>query len=303
MSRRKPRPRLYSPRVWPTWLLVGFGHVMARLPTSVLIATGKLIGILGLTFGRSRRHIAEVNIGLCFPDASDTERAAIVRNSFIHTGVGIAEMALAWFNPQRLRGYSIATHGVEHLLAAEAQGNGVLLLGGHFAVMDMISGELERLCRLDVIYRANKDPVWERAQVAGRAAYFDRVIERSDVRTILKRLGSGSVVWYAADQDYGPKHSVFAPFFGVPAATITATSRFASRTGAAVVGMSQFRDLKTRTWRIEFSPLAGFPTGDPVADATRTNQWLETQIRKAPAQYLWLHRRFKTTPQGGRRPY
>jgi KDO2-lipid IV(A) lauroyltransferase len=150
-----------------------------------------------------------------------------------------------------------------------------------------------------VMYRFNKNPAWEWLQVQGRKRFFDGVIEREDTRQTLRRLKRGRVIWYAADQDYGRKHSVFAPFFGIPAATIVATSRFARLNNSPVLLMRQTRDRKNRRWQIHFSPvIENFPSGDDAADAKRMNNLLEEQIRLHPEQYLWLHKRFKTRPPG-----
>jgi KDO2-lipid IV(A) lauroyltransferase len=106
-------------------------------------------------------------------------------------------------------------------------------------------------------------------------------------------------MWYAADQDYGIKHSVFAPFFGIETATITMTGRLADKNKSAVLMLHQFRNLDSKTWTLKFSPiLTDFPSGDDKADATRLNAMLEAELRAVPAQYLWMHRRFKTRPAG-----
>ncbi len=119
------------------------------------------------------------------------------------------------------------------------------------------------------------------------------------MRQILKRLKQGRAMWYAADQDYGIKHSVFAPFFGIDTATITVSSRLASKNKSAVLMLHQFRDLESKTWTLKFTPmLKNFPSGDDLADATRLNALLEAELRAVPAQYLWMHRRFKTRPTG-----
>jgi len=150
-----------------------------------------------------------------------------------------------------------------------------------------------------VMYRFNKNPAWEWLQVNGRRRYFDGVIERHDTRQTLKRLKQGRAIWYAADQDYGRKHSVFAPFFGTEAATIVATSRFARLNNSPVLFMRQSRNEQRMRWEIHFSPiLEDFPSGDDLADAQRLNSLLEEQIRLQPEQYLWLHKRFKTRPEG-----
>jgi KDO2-lipid IV(A) lauroyltransferase len=124
-------------------------------------------------------------------------------------------------------------------------------------------------------------------------------VERSDMRQIIKRLKAGRAMWYAADQDYGPKHSVFAPFFGLATATITVSSRLAQRNNSPVLMLHQLRDIDSRTWTLRFSSvLDDFAQGDLQADATRLNQLLETSLRQVPDQYLWMHRRFKTRPNG-----
>ena len=174
-----------------------------------------------------------------------------------------------------------------------------MLVGGHYAVMDVISQPLSDFGYLDVMYRFNKNPVWEWLQVRGRKRYFDGVIEREDTRQVLRRLKNGRVIWYAADQDYGRKHSVFAPFFGVEAATIVATSRFARLNKSPVLLMRQTRDRERYGWTITFSPVVeDFPCGNDQADAQRMNALLEAEVRLHPEQYLWLHKRFKTRPEG-----
>lgn len=304
MSRRKPRVRIYSPRVWPTWLLVGAGWLLARLPLSWLVAVGRMLGAAAWHLARRRRHITEVNLALCFPERSAAERQVLARASFRHTGVAAAEMMLAWLNPRRDLTSRFRVSGAEHLLAAQALGRGVVLVSGHFSCLDISSRPVSRLTPVDVMYRENKNPVWEWLQVRGRSRYFPAVIERDDVRHTLRRLKQGHTVWYAADQDYGRKHSVFAPFFGHPAATITATARLARFNDSPVVFMTQFRNLDALTWEICFEPpLEDFPAADDVANATRINRLIEAAVRRHPDQYLWAHRRFKTRPEGEPRPY
>ena len=304
MSKRKPRPKLSSPRVWGTWLLVAMGWVVAHLPLRVAIWLGKALGWLALHLARSRRHIADVNLELCFPELARRERRALLARNFAHTGVGLVEALVVWLNPRRPVHTRCAITGLEHLQEAHRQGRGVLLISAHFTCIDIGSQAMSRVAEVDVMYRENKNPVWEWLQVRGRRHYFDGVVEREDVRQTLRRLKAGRTVWYAADQDYGRKHSVFAPFFGIPAATITATARLAKFNGSPVLFLRQTRNLEALTWHIQIDPpLAGFPSGDDVADATRINAQIEDAIRRHPEQYLWMHRRFKTRPAGEARPY
>ncbi len=285
--------------LWPAWLAVAFGWLIARLPLGALLWLGRGVGSSVHAFGGSRKRITEKNAELCFPELSTAERAEFVRGVFRHMGVGIVETAAAWLNPQRNLDDRFTVTGLEHLQAAVAEQRGVVLLGGHFAVLDIIAGTLARNASVVPIYRRNKNPVWEWLQLSGRGAHFSEIIERSDTRAILRALKQNKVIWYAADQDYGRKHSVFAPFFGVQAASITGTARFARLRNSPVLLMSHFRDLETGSYELRFSePLSGYPSDDDVADATRINALIEAEVRLHPRQYLWVHRRFKTRPEG-----
>lgn len=300
MSRRRKKPirKPYALSVWPTWLLIGMAWCVTRLPTNTVGALGRRFGDLMYHLARARRHVTEVNIGLCFPELDSSQQQQLVRQTFQQIGIGTLELMIPWLNPGRDLLPRFTLEGVEHLRQAEAEGRGVILVGGHYATMDTIAPALSQLGTIDVMYRFNKNPAWEWLQVSGRQRYFDGVIEREDTRQTLRRLKRGRTIWYAADQDYGAKHSVFAPFFGVPAATIVATARFARLNNSPVLMMRQIRNADM-TWTITFSPIiADFPSGDDTADATRLNRLLEAEIRHHPDQYLWLHKRFKTRPQG-----
>ena len=298
MDISKLAPKL-SIKQWPKWILIGCLWVVARLPLGAVFTVGRLVGFLGYHLAKSRRHITEVNIAKCFPELPAHEQRALVRENFVHTGIGAVEIALPWLNPTRDLADRFKIEGLEHLNAAHDLGNGIVLVGAHYTTIDITSQPLGSLGFVDVMYRQNKDPVWESLQYNGRKTFFDGVVERSDMRQILKRLKQGRAMWYAADQDYGIKHSVFAPFFGIDAATITVSARLASKTKSAVLMLHQFRDLKRKTWTLKFTPmLENFPSGDDLADATRLNAMLEAEVKSVPAQYLWMHRRFKTRPAG-----
>lgn len=293
------RPPLVSPRLWPTWLAVGFMWLVSRLPIRWIFYLGKAIGFLGYHLARSRRHITEVNIAKCFPHLEPELRRQLVRNNFTHTGIGALEIALPWLNPHRDLSDHYRVEGLEHLRQAQKQGRGVVLVGAHYTTIDVTSQFLATLEFVDVMYRPNKNPVWEWLQTSGRRHHFQGVVDRSDMRQIIKRLKAGRAIWYAADQDYGRKHSVFAPFFGLATATITVTSRLADRNQSPVLMLHQLRNLSDQSWTLRFSPvLENFAQGDLEADATRLNQILEDSLRQVPDQYLWMHRRFKTRPPG-----
>ena len=186
------------------------------------------------------------NIALCFPELDAASRDALVREIFTSTGIGAVETAIAWFGDVARLRERVTFEGLDALTTAQERGRGVMLIGAHFSTLDLAGALLSQAVDLDVIYRYNKNPVIEWAMRHGRERRFKGVIERSDTRTVLTRLKDGHTVWYAADQDYGRKVSVFAPFFGVTAATVTATSRLARFNSSPVVFISHFRDAATQ---------------------------------------------------------
>lgn len=294
---------LAAPRNWPTWAGVGVAWLACRLPLRWQIALGKALGYLGWRLGRRRRRITETNVRLCFPELSDPQRADLVRRIFRSAGIGLMETVHAWLRPVDRLADRLECHGLDALRAAEAEGRGVLLAGVHFLTLDFTGALLAARVDFDVVYRSHRNAVIEWLMVRGRRRVYGAVIERADLRQAARRLRAGKTVWYAADQDYGRRHSVFAPFFGRPAATLIATSRLARMNRSPVVVYTHFRDAARQTWSVHFQRMQDFPSGDDVADATRLNEVVEAEIRRHPDQYLWLHRRFKTRPDGQESPY
>jgi len=274
--------------------------LLAQLPIRVQWWLGKIAGLLAWRLAGSRRQITEVNIGLCFPELSSEQRAALVRKSFIANGIGLMELGLAWFrNPARLT--SITTvHGLEHFEQALARGKGVLLLGGHYSTLDLGGSLVTEYINADVMQRDHNNPLMNAVMTRARERRYGKVLGARDLRGLFRSLKNSHAVWYAADQDYGRKDIVFAPFFDIPAGTITATSRIAERSGCAVVPFSHVRREGRPGYDIYFHPaLENFPSGDDLQDATLVNHTIEREIRRAPEQYLWMHRRFKTRPNVG----
>lgn len=299
--RKKERDLDYShylhPRWWPTWLGVGAMWLMARLPLGMQWKIGKLIGELAWRFIPQRRHIAETNIRACFPELSDDEQRALVRKAFHSNGIGLMEIGVAWFRNASDFMNITRVHGLENLDKARAGGKGVMLLGGHFSTLDLGGCLSTEVIEADVMQRDHNNPLMNAVMTRARQRRYGAVLDSKDLRGLLKRLKANRTVWYATDQDYGRKGIVFAPFFGIPAGSITATSRIAERSGCAVVPFSHFRRDDKPGYDIYFHPaLENFPSGDDLADATLVNQAIEREIRRQPDQYLWMHRRFKTRP-------
>ena len=288
-----------APRYWLTWLGLGIMCFIAYLPLPIQTRIGKFVGLVGYTLGRSRRYICEVNIQLCFPELSRAQQKQLVRRIFVSNGIGFVETAMAWFRPPKHFRDLVMAEGLEHIETAMQQGKGVLLLGAHFSTLDLAGKLLSLFVDFDVTYSRHKNPLFEAFMKKARESSCQQAIERKDVRTMMKRLKSGRIVWYAPDQDYGPKHSVFAKFFGVNAATVTATSRFAKFNHSPVLLCSHFRNDSNEGYTMHFSPIIeNYPSGKDLQDASKINRVIEQAIRKHPDQYLWLHKRFKTQAQG-----
>lgn len=278
--------------------------VLAHLPFPLQLAIGRVIGILFYHLGRHRRHITEVNIRLCFPELDATAQQKLVRDIFIANGIGIVESAMGWWLDTRVWRNRTTFIGLEHLEKAKQQGRGVVMIGAHFTTLDFAGTLLTQVMEFDVTYRENKNALFDYIMKARRFRFAKHVIHRHDIRGMMRSLKNNGIVWYAPDQDYGAEHSVFVPFFGVNAATITITSRLAKMNHSPVLFVAHYRNSDNSGYVLELTPiLDNFPTDDDVADATRINKILEHYIRKQPDQYLWLHRRFKTRPPGEARPY
>jgi Kdo2-lipid IVA lauroyltransferase/acyltransferase len=299
VSKASFQPALLHPRHWPVWLIVGLLRLLLLLPFRVQLALGRGIGRLFLLLGKRRARIARINLELCFPELSAEEREHVLRRHFESVGIGVFELGMAWWASDRRMKRLVHIEGLEHLREAFAQGKGVILLSAHFTTLEM-GGRFLALQAPDLpmaaLYRQNENPVLEHLIITKRTQLWGRPIRREDVRTMLRTLRDGKIVWYASDQNFGHKGSVFADFFGVPAATNTATTRLSGMTGAPVVPFFT-RRLDDGSYVQTISPpLEDFPGENPEADATRINLIIEDWVRQAPEQYFWLHRRFKDRP-------
>jgi len=291
------RPSLLQPRHWPTFAWLGIAFIAARLPWTLQRALGRGIGWLALHLARSRRRAAEVNLKLCFPEQDEAWRQRLLRDSFDALGVGIFEFARAWWGKIDVIRPQVQWEGLEHLKALQAEGRGVLLVSGHFMTLEMCGRLLCDHVPLAGMYRKYRNPVMEWAVKSGRLNYASAMFANEDIRATVRHLKKGGFLWYAPDQDMRGKDSVFVPFFGMQASTITATHQFARMTGCAVVPYFHRREGSGYVLKIA-PPLPDFPTDDPVADTAQVNAAIEQMVREAPSQYLWIHRRFKRQPEG-----
>jgi KDO2-lipid IV(A) lauroyltransferase len=245
-----------------------------------------------------RRRVALRNLELCFPTLSPGARADLLRAALRDLGMLLVEFALAWFGSARaIARVPCAIEGLEHLQHCRAQGRGVLLVGAHFSHLELCARLVSQRIRIAGVYRVMDNAVFQRGVLRARLRYADAMFAKEDLRRIVKYLKSGATVWYAPDQDMRGKDSVFVPFFGVPAATITATHHLARLSGAAVIPFFHRRNADGRGYTIRLeTPLQNFPSDDVAADTARVNAIVERMVREAPAQYLWIHKRFKSRP-------
>ena len=260
--------------------------LIARLPFPIQLWIGKLLGMLAFHFARGRRHVCETNLRLCFPELSERELQQLLRKTFESNGIGFVEIAIAWSgNPERYQ-HLANFHGLDNLQAAAAQGKGVLLIGPHLTTFEMAGFLYSRVGELNATYRANdKNPLFDAFMFNGRHRLYPGMFERKDIRGALRCLKQGRVLWYAPDQDYGPGHSVFVPFFGNLAATITAGSRFAKFNTSPVIFFSHYRRPDNSGYDIYFSEvLTDYPSGNDEEDGRIINRLVEAAIRRQPDQ-------------------
>ena len=299
MPRPPFRASLLAPRHWPAWIGAGLMRLVVLLPPRAILALGAAFGALVSPLLRERRRVVARNLEVCFPELGEAARTRLRAAALRDMGVMLGEFALGWMAPDRkLAKLRVRIVGLEHLEALRAQGRGALLVGGHFSHLELCARLISRQLRIAGMYRRMDSEVFEFLVLRARLGYADAMFDKDELRATVKYMRRGGVVWYAPDQDMRGKDAVFAPFFGIPASTITATHHLARLSGAAVIPFFHRREPDgSYALRLE-APLRDFPTADVIADTARVNALVERMVREAPEQYLWAHKRFKTRPPG-----
>ena len=289
-------------KIFLTYILVGFLWLLHWLPLPVLRAFGGLLGRLLYAVGRERRKVALINLRLCFPEKSEAEREQIARDHFIAFSRAVIDRTLGWWASRERLERIIRITGVEHL--NDPEGKPVILLSPHFVGLDAGATRISMYVPGCSVYSNQKNPVFNKLLYDGRIRFTDAVLlSRQDgMRKIIKAMKDGYKFYYLPDMDFGPKESIFVPFFGVQAATIPGVSRLARLTGARVVACitRQVAD----GYEVEVMPAwDDFPGESVEADTVYVNRFIEGQVLRMPEQYFWLHKRFKTRPPGEQRFY
>jgi Kdo2-lipid IVA lauroyltransferase/acyltransferase len=284
---------LLRPKYWLTWVGLSVLRSLELLPFCAQRHVGSAIGSLIQRLPLAYVRIARRNIDLCLPSLSAPDRAALLSRHCQSLGMGLCETANTWWSSDRRVHELAVIEGLDHLQAALAKGHGAIMIGGHFTTIEIATRILGTVVPLNVLYRPTKNALLSHIMFTSFSRHGNP-IKHDDIRTMVRVLKKNEVVWYAPDQSYRNKGAAMVNFFGIPAATTTATSRLARITGAAVLSYFPERLPGNAGYRVVIGPaFEHFPGACPIDDAQRFSCLLEAQIRRVPEQYLWVHRRFK----------
>jgi KDO2-lipid IV(A) lauroyltransferase len=291
--------KLLRPALLPAWLGVGVLWLLHWLPLSLQAAIGNALGWLLALLPGKRRHIVAINLALCFPEASSSMRRRWLRQTFQASVRAMLEHGVLWWGSAAQLRRLVRIDNPEAAL-----GDGkrpVIWLAPHFVGLDMGGARLSMDYKAASMYAPARNPVSDRMMLHGRSRFTSPVLiaKRDGIKPVLKTLKDGLPFYYLPDQDHGRLNAVFVPFFGIPAATVSALPRLAKLTGAQVVPFITRQLPGGQGYAVRFyPPWEHFPSDDLEADVARMNAFIEDRVREMPAQYLWLHRRFKTRPEG-----
>ncbi|MGB6008504.1 lysophospholipid acyltransferase family protein [Castellaniella sp.] len=279
-----------------------FGY-FGRCPTSTRLRWGRILGWLTPRLLKSRAHIVRVNLARCFPDMDDAQREALARRHFRLLAQSFVDRGLCWFGARERILSTIELQGEHHLQTLLDQGRRILMFAPHFIALDAAATRLTLfLGESATLYTRQSDADVDEIVRLGRGRFNQvHLVSRHDgVRGLIRQLRKGIPVYYLPDMDFGRQGSAFVPFFGVPAATLLSAAQIAAAWDAAVVPIISRLDPDTGRYQVIVGPpVDDFPGGDtPEAATARLNRLIETEVRPDPAQYYWVHRRFKTRPEG-----
>ncbi len=286
-----------SPRYWYAWPILALMQIWSWLPSRVLWVLGTALGSLFILFSSPARRVAARNLELCFPELGPRERRRLLRRHFMLCGFAVVSLSVAWWAPKwRIKRF-IALRNHELLDEALKGGKNVILLAPHFIGLDIGGSRLTVEGDFVSMYRKSRNPFLEYVYQR-RSRYGAPVVERSSsLKSLIKYIREGRPFYYLPDQDLGERASLFVTFFGIPAATVTALSRIAQSTNAAVLPcITRILPCGRGYETCLYPPFENFPSDDPSADAKRMNEEVEKWVREMPEQYMWSYRRFKTRP-------
>lgn len=287
------------------WLITAILHslcIYSWLPYRFQLFLGKLLGRFLMRAAPKMVKITKKNIELCFPDLTDAQQKQFIKHNFESLGIGFFECLLAGFGTQKkLNKLHNTISGLENFEKIKAEHKGVILLFPHIVSMYLVGRLLlnETKMPFALMYHSPKHAALNDFMYKYLQRYSDSVFTRKNSRPMIRYLREGGVVWYAPDLDLGNEMSLFVPFFGVPAATLSATLRLAEMGDAKLVPIGFGRRADKKGYEIVIhAPLENIPSGNDLQDLTIINQTMEKIIGKVPEQYLWQYKRFNTRPDG-----
>ena len=303
--RRRPSAKLLHPRYWPSWLGLALLRLLSLLPLRLISLLGAGLGMLLYALHAERRRIVRINIERCFPELGARRRLRIVKRHFRAFGQSALDIGVSWWGGARRLERLVRVRGRSHYEQALAQRRNIILLAPHFLGLEWGGIRLSMERPMVTVFRHPMNEPLRFAMERARARFQLRLVEHvKPLTTLVRQVKAGAPLYYLPDQDAGRRNAVFAPFFGIPAATFAVLPRLADMTGAVVIPCVTRQLPWGRGYEIVFRPpLKNFPSGDAVADATRMNREIEECVREAPEQYFWLHKRFKTRPEGEKNFY
>ena len=285
------------PKFYPTWILILLMRIGVFIPFQFQVILGKAIGKLIYPFMKKLRETAYSNISNCFPEKKQPQVTLLVKQHFDAIGISLFETANAYYGSDRKIKKLLSINNKHFFSDALKDEGGIILLCSHFMPLMLGSRALLLENTIANVYRPQNNKLFDKVMVKGYQKNGAVMIKSKDTRSILKAIKNSLPIWYAPDQDLGINNSVFAPFFGIETATASATARLAKNNNTRVIPYSFIRTKQGYEMSFD-KPIKNYPSNDPIKDATTTNKILENQIIMAPEQYLWIHRRFKTRPDG-----
>jgi len=289
--------KFIHPKFFPTWILILLMRIGVFIPFSAQVIIGKAIGKAIYPFMSKLRSTAYSNISHCFPEKKQVQVNTLVKHHFEAIGVSLFETANAYYASDQKINKLLTIKNEHYFFDAMKQEGGIIILCAHFMPLMLGSRALLLNHKIANIYRPQNNKLFDHIMVQSYKKNGAVMIKSTDTRSIIKAINNSLPIWYAPDQDLGKNNSVFAPLFGIQTATASATARLAKNNKTRVIPYSFIRTSKGYEMSFE-KPLKNFPSNDPIVDATTINKILEKQINIATEQYLWIHRRFKTRPEG-----
>jgi len=299
------RAAYLGPRFWPTWLGFAFLWLMSVSPKRLRLGLAHWLGGVVMRRNPKRREIVHTNLAWCFPERDEAERERMARDYFRYFVQTILDTGLFWWGSERRFRRNIVLEGDAALGEVLAAGRRVIIVTCHTLALERGGVALSAAYPFETFANEARNPLVEWMSSRRRGRFDGLVFPRSGgLRPVIRALRQGYALYILTDEDLGPESSVFAPFFGIPRATLTTPSRLAKMTGADLfTALTYYDDAAGRYVVKIFEQLQGFPSGDEQQDAVRLNGVLEQMIRERPEQYMWSLRIFQTLPDGSPPPY